>query len=774
MHRRLLLASVAFASAALGAASVQAQTTSPPGPSTASTSTGAGAPPPRASAEAGASAAPIASGALPGAQPAPGGAQLNEVVVTAEKRTSTAQKTAASIDVVTSDTLAKQNLVQVQDLNSVLPSVQLLTVVNSIQVDIRGIESNFIGPRSDPAVAVSVNGLFFDRPLPQGFAFLDVSRVEDLNGPQGTLYGRNAVGGALNIITNQPTKELGGSVTAEGGNLGRNIFTGVLNVPVTDTLSVRAAYQRDRRDGYLGGFYDDENTDTARLSALWRPTSKLTVYAEGDYLHQGGHGSVEEAYPCNGAQPYSLIVPGTSVYIPGTTRGVACTDFGGGPIALSGRTNNFINADQVHIDYDLGWATLTSISGFVGTHQRFTNLPNAVVNLNSTRTNNYDYSEEIRLAGHDQANHAGGLAWQVGGFFFDSTGSFVQTTTLAYDNPILFRALGPPTTTDYSGLPQSSEAAFAQATYGVTDRLRVTAGLRYTHDRKGVQQPGLAKLADDEDHVTYKVGAEYDLAPGKLLYANISSGYLDGGPDGGDPNLPVPANRAPVFFKAETITAYEIGSKNRFLNNRLQLNADFYYYTFNNLQVTEPATYNTASKGSALVIENAGGLETYGFEFNGQFALTPNDRFSGSVTIAQGHYDGAAFAETPAGLPTIESIPASQTLINLPTVAALLGYEHVWRLPGGQSLAANINTKISSSYQLEIGSPIIPAFDVQPAYTRTDAGLNYTFHDNKYVIRGYVKNIENTAVNIYGESGGNHAYGVLAPRTYGGSLTVNF
>ncbi len=169
MLRHILLASAACVGAALWAGSVAAQTAestaTPPGPSAASPSTG---------------------NAPKTAQPATG-VQLQEVVVTAEKRTSTAQKTAACVDVVSSDTLAKQNIVQLQDLNQVLPSVQIEPLVNSVQFAIRGVQSNFIDPRAEPAVAASVNGLFFDRPLPFGFAFLDVSRVEALNGPAGTL-----------------------------------------------------------------------------------------------------------------------------------------------------------------------------------------------------------------------------------------------------------------------------------------------------------------------------------------------------------------------------------------------------------------------------------------------------------------------------------------------------------------------------------------------------------------------------------------------------------
>ena len=710
----------------------------------------------------------------PPATPDDSATGLGDIVVTAEKRSSTSQRVAASLDVVSGSALARQQVVQLQDLNAVLPSVQLLPFVNSIQVAIRGVQSNFIDPRADPAVAVSVNGLFFDRPLPNGFAFLDVARVEALNGPQGTLYGRNAVGGAINIITNQPTNKFGGMAQASFGNYDERDFIGVVNVPVSNTLAVRAAYARNRRDGYLGGFYDDNHSDTARVSARWQPTDKLTIYAEGDYLHQGGHGAVQEAYPCMGAKPWSLTVPGTSLYIPGVTMPTGCTVFGGGQIAKSGRVGTHIESGQLHVDYDFGFMTASSITGYVGTHQRFYTLPNAVININTTIGNSHDYSEEVRFAGHDQADHAGGLAWQVGAFFFRSTGDFSQTTILAYANPILTMFIGRPSTVTYTALPQSSEAGFAQVTYGLTDRLRATGGVRYTADYKAVQQLGIAKLKEREGHTTYKGGVEYDVSRRNLLYANASSGYLAGGPDGGNPDLPTAANQAPVYFNPETIKAYEIGSKNRFINNRLQINADVYYYNFHNLQITEPATYNTAVAGSTLVVENAGKAKTYGVELNGEFALTPVDHLSASVTWAHGTYGGATFADTPAGVPTTTNIPHGQRLINLPKWVALLGYDHSFKFGNGQALTASVNTKISSSYQLEFGTPIIHAYDTQKAFTMTDASLTYSFDDDRFTLRGWVKNIENSAVNVYGETGGNHVYGILAPRTYGGTMTVNF
>ena len=287
--RRLLLATTAVAAMqSLGSLAHAQQTVAPTSPGPAS--------------------------ATPTSPPAPQTAsppatQLNEVVVTAERRETNLQRTAAALEVLGAPALQRQRVVEFTDLNSVLNNTQILPANLATQVNIRGIGSNFVDSRADPGVAISINGLFYTRPLPVGFGFLDVSRVEVLEGPQGTLYGRNSAAGAINIITNQPTQTFGGMVQASFGNLNERDFTGVLNVPVTDTLAVRVAYDRDMRDGYISDYYDDKDSTTGRISARWTPTNKLTVYVESDYLKLGGHGNAPESYPCPGSQAWVAVVP---------------------------------------------------------------------------------------------------------------------------------------------------------------------------------------------------------------------------------------------------------------------------------------------------------------------------------------------------------------------------------------------------------------------------------------------------------------------------------
>ena len=699
------------------------------------------------------------------------GNQLQEVVVTAEKHEATVQRTAATVEVVGAVTLERQRIVTLRDLNSVLNNTQIVPIGVATQVIIRGIGNNFVDPRADPAVATSVNGLFYTRPLPIGFGFLDVSRVEDLEGPQGTLYGRNSAAGALNIITNQPTHTFGGLVQITGGNLGENDLTGVLNVPVNDQLALRFAYDRDRRDGYISDRYDDINTDNGRISAKWTPTDKLTAYAEVNYDHIGGHGSTPESYPCVGASAWSDFMPKACAALPP-----------GGFAATSGRQDSSVVSGQVHLDYDLGWATVTSITGYVGTHQRAYTLPNGAYFTNTDLSDNNDYSEEFRIAGHDTANHKGGLAWQVGAYLFDSSGNYFFHTQLPTSN-------FPPTATQaFTKIPQSSQAGYAQVTYGLLDNLRITGGVRYTADSKGIDYfsqtylpikftvlgpavTGATKTSSNK--FTYKGGLEYDLAPHNLLYATISTGYAAGGVNGGSTTAPLTPKEAMATFQPETITAYEVGSKNRFLDNRLQINGDVYYYDFQNYQYLFPAFVQGGGNVHGLEIQDAASVTAYGVELSADFAITRDDRLSASLSWTHATFGALQFAGfAPPTTATETIVPAGSQLVNDPEWSALVGYEHTWRMGDGSSLTAGVNTKFSSRYLLIVGSTV-PA-DYQKAYSMTDANLAYHWHDDKYQIRVWAKNLENVPVNTYGEGAGFNLYGIEAPRTYGVTATARF
>ena len=676
---------------------------------------------------------------------------LQEIVVTAERRESTVQKTAAAITVVTPETLATQQVVQVFDLNSLLPNTQIYPISQAIEISIRGIGPIFIDPRGDPAVPVSINGLPFVRNIPLGFSLLDVARVEALNGPQGTLYGRNAAAGAINIITNRPDDKLSGSFEVTGGNLGTNNFSGVVNVPVTDTFALRAAYERDRSDGYVQDYYNDVHSDYGRVMALWTPTDQLHILFELDHDKLGGHGQAPEPYPCPGSKPYSLTIPAN------------CNIFGfADQVNNIGHVSGTTNAYQIDVDYDAGPVTLTSITGYITTRNDLFQANGAIFyDYQFNRSN--DFSEEFRVAGNSSPYQAGGLGWVAGAYIFDSTGSF------------LFDGLGTGIN-DYPELPQRSQAGFGQVTYGITDRLRLTGGVRYTHDYKGLNDNLGNLLSLSGSKFTYKGGLEYDLAASNMLYATVSTGYVSGGPNGGTPVAVPPPNYGSNFFQPETVTAYEVGSKNRFVNDRLQVNADVYYYDFNNYQIFNPA-FLVGYPGLASVIQNIPKLHTYGFELSGAYAATSYDQFTASLDLAHGEYgeiDIKAFGAGPGGFtPITETSPPGNALINLPHWQGMLGWNHTFPLPNETSLVFSVASKLSGSYYLTPTGQDVPV-DRQGAYTRTDLALAYHFKADRFVVRAWVRNVENKFVAISSDGAGDNLQTVLSPRTFGLTVGAKF
>ncbi len=679
------------------------------------------------------------------------GGTIDEVVITAEKRESTVQKTPIAIQAFTQEQIEHRHVVEIRDLNAVTPNAQIYPVQNSIQVAIRGIGSLFFDPRGDTATAMSIDGLYYARPVSNGGTFFDLARVEVLKGPQGTLYGRNAAAGAINLVANRPINEPEGMVGLDIGNYNEQNFSGMVNVPVTDSLYVRAAVRTTRRDGYINDYYNDNHTDAFRLSALYEATDKLSVYAAYNRSEFDGHGQAPHAYPCNGAKPYSAFVP----------EGCPGVGPGGAEMPNGGTSNLVLESAQINLDYDLGFATLSTVSGWVESSEDDTAVPLGTMFNADILTENETWSQEIRLAGNDDASFAGGLAWVIGAYYSDSDATYSE------------QKLGPPTI--FTDLPATSYAFFGQGTYSLTDTLRATAGVRYTDDQKRTVDTLGNDVTFEDDNVSYRLGLEYDLAPDNLIYLTYSTGYVAGGANGGDVNLPTSPDRAAPIFPNEEMTSIEFGSKNRFLGNELQLNLAAYYYEFEHYQFFQPAFTNNVDAPSGA-IQDMGDVDTYGVEFDVIYQPTLNDRFTFSGAWAEGEYSELQLAVFSGGppnfVPGVYTIPEGAPLLNLPEFQFFAGYTRTFPLEGGAFIDASAYVHYSDEYSLVPGET--DAFDVQKSYTMSDLSLSFTAVDDKYTIRAWIKNIEDEPVNVYGVAPNFHLYSVLPPRTFGISGQINF
>ena len=218
--------------------------------------------------------------------------ELQEIIVTAERKASNVQKTAISIATIKADTLREAGVNRAEDLSLLVPG---LDIENSgpgaAAVYIRGVGANPFSAFQDQANAFSVDGVFFNRGIGPDITFYDIDRVEVLKGPQGTLYGRNATGGAVNVITKRPVLgEMAGDAQAEYGNYGAYHLSGAVNLPVDDKVAVRLAGNRVAHDGYYRDGSDDEDSWALRGGVLVEPVDSVSLFVSADYAEQHGRG----------------------------------------------------------------------------------------------------------------------------------------------------------------------------------------------------------------------------------------------------------------------------------------------------------------------------------------------------------------------------------------------------------------------------------------------------------------------------------------------------
>ena len=728
--------------------------------------------------------------------------QLSEVIVTAQKRSENLQKTPLAITALSGQTLHDQQVTNPNDLTRVVPDV----LVNSggaagdsgqstTVFSIRGLGASGQGPLGSPAVAVHEDGHYFQTGLAAN-QFFDLDRVEVSPGPQGTLYGRSASAGAVNVITAKPKDHFEAAAEVEGGDYGDFRGFTMINVPLGDTLAVRISGQYQKHDGYLTNGYDDLNSGAVRAQALWKPISGLSVRLAAEYLHNGGLGT-------------SPVFVGPEVAALGLSGSLYTRS-----LAQLGAVNGVVQPIKSDVDdtkarvfgeiaYNFGPAIFT----VAPTYEEFQNK-----NTNNPIGQPYGYlsvSGPATQRGVEARFNDPGttkLKWVVGFNYFDYS-IIALIDEFVPPAPLTQLQVGP-----FKGIElvnafdkidegkQTSKAVFGQFTYPILPHLRVTAGARQNWDdetynghlgTEGVFIGGSPNLIGPNPIVTpplssavsfskftYKVALDYDLAPASLIYGTLGTGYKPGGLNEGGPassNVP-PTPLAPSqVFDPETVMHYEVGSKNRFLHNRLQINDAVYYDSYKNYQNLNNQPVNPLAVGAiGAVVTNAGQAKVYGNELSAEFQATSQDRFSAAL-----NYLHATFTSyvVPAylgegGGPVPEQNYSGYRLPNAPQWSGTMSYAHRFDLTGGSSVTGLASTYISDFYyayfQEQQGTE-------QKPYTKTLVSLTYQNAGHDFSVSGFVKNIENNATLISGSYTEPFTYVFLdAPRTYGFTVSKRF
>ena len=704
---------------------------------------------------------------------------VQEVVVTAQRRAETLQKSSLAIQAVGAGEIAQAGVTQATDLNQLVPGLQIGQGGSQTQIFIRGVGDYSGSPISNPGVAFNVDGVYVGRPQAVSSTFYDVERIEVLKGPQGTLYGRNASGGAINLITRKPTFDgTSGYVTLEGGSYALKHGTGALNVPFGATLAVRGAFDVVDRDGYLTDGTGDDKHAAGRIQALWQPSDSVSILTSVDYAHRHGEGVgyVSQPRPSGSSDFLGSTDPASLGFLAAQVPlgGLMLTGGIGHPNPHLDQT--FWNA-STEIRFDMDWATLTILPAYRHV-QSFEQ--NYAVQENIQSSSNREITNEVRL------NHDGEKTKWVAGLYY-----YYEDQVSTYDEDF-----GIPFSGSFA-IPINkthSYAGFGQLSYSVLNDFRVIAGVRYTEDRRKLAGGSTAvnfgfpsaeqyQGSHSFDSVTWKGGLEYDLTPDNMLFFTASTGYKAGG---------LNAAAGTTVYAPEKLKAYELGLRNRFLNDRLQVNLEVFKWDYDNHQEFV-ITFDAAGSVNAI-IENAGKASIEGFDLDVKARLTQNDTFGFAVEYNNAKYDSfvvdaAAVAVNPGGVQSTgcEVGPSAQgpaqvtldcsgfQLARAPLWSAQASLEHHFNLPNNADLVASANAQFTSP---RWGSVDFTPNTRFPASTTGNFDLTYTPDRGRWSLSAFVRNVGDKRVattasqNLFQP---NMAYLIVnPPRTYGGRITVNF
>jgi iron complex outermembrane receptor protein len=713
------------------------------------------------------------------AQSAPAAASnsgLEEIVITAQRRSESIQKSSLAIQSVSGDQLVAAGVTQAKDLNAIIPGLQIATGGTATQIFIRGVGDFSTNPTANPGVAFNVDGVYVGRPEAIGGNFYDVDRIEVLKGPQGTLYGRNASGGAINVITRHPTLgDSSGNLSVTFGNYAMKEIEGAVNIPIAPTLALRTAFDMVDRNGYLSDGSDDDKHQAIRLQLLWAPSDAVSLVTRFDYAHTGGNGPGYVPLPTTGGSDRWAAAGGPA----GLAQLASQVPFG--PLLALWNGGAFVDNVSVNasaeLRSDMGWATLTVLPAYRSFRDRELNFPGF---SNSENFHSDEYTAEVRLNHDDDKMH-----WVTGLYYYNErengramvSDGLVQTASL-----------------DYSPLTTKAYAAFGQISYSVLSDLRIIGGARYTIDDRASYGSlnvdtfgntststfaGTAKF----DSFTWKAGLEYDVAAQNMLYFTASTGFKAGGINAAPP---------PNAFQPEKLTAFELGSRNRFLEDRLQVNLEVFKWGYQDHQ-ENVLTFDSLGEPDFLTV-NAGTASLYGFSVDIQAKITPSDTFGAYSEYNHARYDNfsldrAAPTFSPlstscpvspvhlnsAGLPIVTANCAGYQLERAPTWAGSAGWEHRFDLPNGGKIVANPSAYFSSARWGAIDFTVNERFT---SYVVGNLDLTYVPRRANWSVTGFVHNISNVAVytgGIQQSFAPPLLYATISPpRTFGARFDIGF
>lgn len=765
---------------------------------------------------------------------------IEEIVVTATKRAMSIQDVPIAVTSVSGDQLVKMQITDILSLEQAIPGLTVASYGNRPQAIIRGAGT---AGTSDIAVPIYHNGMYLPTYGQALAGYIDVDRVEALRGPQGTLFGRNTYGGLINVITRRPaTEAMDFGVSVSAGDYSLQKVEGFLNIPLSENVAFRLTAADEKRDPYVENIINsnaglkDSDYSYVRGQIQFEPTDALTINLTASYWKDTANGNLNYAYkgagiPLDPNDP-TMINAQNGVLDPrmGLYSGPNCPD-GDRPGGRSqagnvcdGDVSAGVIADAFVVDFNTApFRELSEKAIYVDVSYAMANhdltVKAAQFDYSMVQFSDADFS---RNAGWWDGDYAENKSHQIDVTLSSTTDSDLQYTLGAYlfddqdDSNVSayqFASLEA-SWSGYAGAAPTvpswaywnsegrggtkSTAVYGQADYNFTDKLRVTAGLRYTEDDRSSQRSNAlpfdptvrlgSNLGDtltytygdnapntgDDSNVDYRLGAAYSVNDDVMVYGSFATAYIAGNTD----------TVTQTLLQPQTNDTFELGIKSTLLDGALTLNATVYNSQYEGLNTTKFII--SGGTGVAVAVQTPGGsITSQGLELEAAWQATDKLAFDLGVTFENSEYDefivGAGNliwnGVAPIGSQVIsgESVfvmdgkPAAYS----PDATIGLGISYEIDLGERGTLRPYIHTYYNSGY-MSNRAPVF--FGEQDAYTKINASIGWESSDGRYNAKLWVNNATDELIQTYTEiySRARVAYDYQAPRSWGVRLGYNF
>ncbi|MGV8959766.1 MAG: TonB-dependent receptor [Stenotrophomonas sp.] len=669
--------------------------------------------------------------------------QLDSVSVTAQRREEQMQKTPLSMSVISGVELDRMQVKRVDDVKFAAPNIvieQNTGTSSGAKIFIRGIGTDDSMFTNDPGVALYIDDVYIPRQNGAMFDLYDVERIEVLRGPQGTLYGRNATGGAIRYISKKPTGEDKFSIDGSVGNLGRRDARVTFATRVGETLDISAAALSRQRDGFLkdithNRLVNDQDVLAGRLSlaSTWGEASYATMSIDRLRERSTPAWGTPVALDANGNQ-----IPRLGSFYKTESDTLGMNDLDQLGVALTSET-------------DFGAVSMRNILHYRKLHHHF------YMDMDGTTQTRYHVSQDQHQNQHGYeaqfiSQLEGPFSWVAGVFAFwehnnqpTRSDVFVRggTNTIEQD------------TTAY--------AVYAQGDYKFTDQLTLTLGGRYSHENKDFSvvslkangTPNFSKaLQRSWNRPDWKALLSYDFADNVMGYASVTTGFKSGGFNG---RGSTPETVLPV--DAETLLAYELGVKSTLLDNRLRLNANYYRLDYAGIQLS------AVNPQGVIVLTNATGALIQGVEVEAEAQLSRKLRVNATLGTIDSHYQDYSALNA--------AYFNGRALKNAPKMQWTLGASYVQPV-GNADLVFSAQARHSDDYfQNQDASRLI----MRRAGEEYNARIAYQPNDANWSVALWGKNLSNQFSSTGGFDIAGLGVAVLypsVPRTYGAEFTYRF